>query len=248
MTLVPAPPHDTITPDVETSGDDYRRRFAGPAGGFLLEQQIDAVAHLVNGANAPLRVLEVGGGHGQLTSYLLDRGFDVWVQGSASECARQVRPLMDASGGRLRFVTSNLWSLPFATDSFDLVIAIRLLSHIERWEALLAEMGRVTRRSLLVDYASLAGPNALTPVLFRIKRRIEGNTRPYFCYTRRRLAGYLRGLGFRRTVVRKQFWAPMGLHRMLSMPRWSNAIEAAGRSLGLTRLFGSPAMLLAEKG
>lgn len=243
-----SPPHDTVTPDVETSSDAYRLRFAGPAGRYLLDRQTEAVSALLNGSSGPLRVLEVGGGHGQLTRFLLDRGHAVWVQGSDASCVEQIRPMLRSSGGRLRFAASGLWSLPFGDGSFDLVIAIRLLSHVERWEALLEEMGRVTRRLLLVDYASRTGWNLLTPLLFRAKRRLEGNTRPYFCYTGRQLMRCLNALSFQRFAFRKQFWAPMGLHRVLGSPRCSRVIEGIGGALGMTRVLGSPVLLLAEKG
>ena len=56
--------------DVETSSDAYARRFAGGVGRFFLGRQRDAVLALL----APFpraRVLDVGGGHGQLTGPLV---------------------------------------------------------------------------------------------------------------------------------------------------------------------------------
>ena len=240
--------HNTITPDVETSSDEYRGRFDGPIGRFFLETQIDAVARALGPDRfEPLRVLDVGGGHGQLTEFLLDQGCDVWVQGSAPRCRRQIEPLMGRFGERLHFVSSSLWSLPFADQSFDLVMAVRVMSHVERWEALLAEMARVTKQRLLIDYAALSSANILTPLLFRAKRRIEGNTRPYFCYTAGRLLRYLRTLGFARIRRCKQLFAPMGLHRKLNSPRLSAGVESVCETLGLTRMFGSPVIMVAQR-
>lgn len=240
--------HNTLTPDVETSSDDYRRRFRGAIGQYLLQVQADGVFRLLHGGRrGPLSVLEVGGGHAQLTPDLLERGYDVCVHGSDPSCRRQIEPLMERFPERLDFVTSSLWSLPFADRSFDLVMAIRVLPHVERWEALLAEMTRVSRRYVLVDYTSLFSVNLLGRAFFQIKRTVEGNTRPYFCHTARQLGSRLRRLGLDRISVYREFLLPVGLHRMVGRASLSAAIERACRLVGLTRLFGSPALLVAER-
>jgi SAM-dependent methyltransferase len=240
--------HDTRTPDVETSSDAYRERFAGDVGRFLLRAQADAVEHLLGEPDQrPLRVLDLGGGHGQLTRLLLDRGYELCVHGSAPSCIRQIRPLLDTYRGRLQFVTSTLWSLPFADGSFDLVCALRVISHVEAWRAFLAEMARVTRRWVIFDYAALASFNLFTPILFGVKRRIESDTRPYFCYRTGRLARELEALGFGRIRVRRQLLVPMAVHRLLGSGRLSESVERLSRAIGATYLLGSPAVLLAEK-
>lgn len=244
--------HDTLTPDIETSSDGYARRFDGPVGRFLLDSQEQAVDRLLGPkpgqGQTPQTVLEVGGGHGQLTPMLLRRGCRVWVQGSRATCADRLQPLMrEDAGQRLRFVASNLWSLPFRDGAFDAVIAIRLMAHVERWRELLAEMARVCRHRLLIDYPPRSGANVLEPLLFSVKRRLEGNTRPYFCYTDQELTGALRALGFDRIHVERQFGVPMVVHRTLRRPAASYALERLSRSIGATRLLGGPALLMAER-
>lgn len=243
--------HDTLTPDVETSSDGYARRFDGTVGRFLLDSQEQAVDRLLGppaGQGQALRtVLEVGGGHGQLTPMLLRRGCRVWVQGSRAACADRLQPLMRDEADRLQFVASNLWSLPFRDGAFDTVIAIRLMAHVERWRELLAEMARVARHRLLIDYPPRSGANVLEPLLFRVKRRLEGNTRPYFCYTEAELKGALHGLGFKRIEVERQFGVPMVVHRTLRRPDASRALERLSRSIGATRRYGGPALLVAER-
>ena len=241
--------HDTTTPDVETASADYADRFNGPVGRFLLDRQASAVRRLLgSGPTRRARVLDVGGGHAQLTPLLLERGFDVWVQGSAAGCAERIEPLIAESDGRLHFVVSPLWSLPFPEKYFDLVIGIRLLAHIEQWHELLGEMARVCRRRLMIDYPPLVGINILEPVLFRFKRQIEGNTRPYFSYTGTDLIGALQRADFERFAVEKQFLVPMAVHRALKSPGLSNMMETVCRVFGLTALLGCPALLLAERG
>lgn len=240
--------HDTVTPDVETASEDYARRFAGSIGRYFLETQAEAVLQLLAGAGpGPLQVLEVGGGHAQLTPALLQAGHEVCVQGSAPACGDRLAPLGAAHPGRLRFVTSDLWTLPFPERAFDAVIAVRLLAHVERYEELLAEMARVSRRVLIVDYPPLISANLLEPAMFAIKRRLEGNTRPFFCYRTPQVRGPLERAGFERFRLKRQFFLPMVLHRVLRRRPVSAALESACRGMGLTALLGAPALLSAER-
>jgi glycosyltransferase involved in cell wall biosynthesis len=241
--------HNTTTPDVETASDTYARRFSGPAGAYFLEVQAKATRHLLGEMPAKARVLEIGGGHAQLTPVLLELGFDVWVQGSSPVCGCRVRQLTgrQENRGRVHFVTSSLWALPFPDASFDLVLGVRLLAHVKRWRELLAEAARVCRNQLLFDYPPIISFNAFESWLFRVKRGLEGNTRPYFCYTSGELVRVLRPLGFERVKVEKQFFVPMVVHRVLARQRVSRALERASRVLGLTQLFGGPVLLLAKR-
>lgn len=240
--------HDTRTPDIESSSDDYAARFAGPVGRYLLDVQRDLVRDLLGARTCEhLRVLEVGGGHAQLTPSLLAAGHDVVVHGSASVCARRIAPLLQRYPDRARFVASSLWSLPFADRAFDAVIGVRLLAHVESWEGLLAEMARVCRHHLIVDFPPRFSANLLEPALFTLKRGLEGNTRPFFCYRAGLLRACLRDHGFCRFREVRQLFLPMVLHRMARSRAFSAGTEAVCRGLGLTRLLGAPTLLLAER-
>jgi SAM-dependent methyltransferase len=146
----------------------------------------------------------------------------------------------------LHFVASNLWALPFPDLSFDLVLGVRLLAHVERWQDLLAEMARVCRHRLLIDYPPIICANFFERWIFRWKRDIEGNTRPYFSYSFGELSRALYSLGFERLSLEKQFFVPIVVHRALARQGLSRALERGSRTLGLTRLFGGPVLLCAE--
>lgn len=240
------PEHNTTTPDADTASDDYAKRFSGPIGSYLLAEQNHIIGELL-GASGPCRVLEVGGGHAQLSPALLEAGHEVWVQGSTPECVTRLAPLFVRYPGRLRFVVSSLWTLPFADRAFDLVIAIRLLAHVERFEALLREMARVSDSRVIVDFPPIVSANLWQPLLFSVKRKVEGNTRPFFCYGAKQLHRPLRAAGFDRFRMAKQFTVPMVVHRKLASPAFSRAIETGCRRSGLTRLIGAPTVLLAER-
>ncbi len=243
--------HDTRTPDLHTASADYARRFAGPVGTYLLEVQEQATDSVLPpsagvAATRP-KALDVGGGHGQLTALLLRRGYDVWVQGSRAAWAERLLELKARHPDRVHLVVADLWQLPFADRSFDLVLGFRLLAHVEATEPLVGEMARVSRDVVVADYAPLWSANLLEPLLFRIKRLMEGNTRPYFCYTGAQLRRWLGAAGFAGFRQARQFWVPMVIHRKLGSPERSAKLEGLGRRLGLTALIGAPVVFLARR-
>lgn len=236
-------PH-TVTPDIESASDEYASRFAGAIGQYFLERQTSLVQKLLGTpAKHRLRILEVGGGHGQLTPLLLRLGHDVWLQGSDPCCFERTKHLLNSA----HFVASSLSSLPFPEKSFDVVTAFRLLPHISNWSDFLREICRLARTQVIFDYASIAGLNVFTPMMFQVKRRIEGNTRPYFCHYFGQLKRDLKRFGFSEIHVEKQFFFPMGIHRLLNHEKVSRQSEFICQQVGLTSCFGSPGIVSARR-
>ena len=121
------------------------------------------------------------------------------------------------------------------------------LSHTPSWRRLLAEMCRVACHCVIVDYPRTVGFNALTPALFALKRRIEGNTREYISFSDRTIDSVLRENTFAATHLVDQFVLPMAVHRLTKARMVSRGFEGAARRLGLTRAFGSPAIIRADR-
>ena len=232
------------TPDIETASDDYAGRFAGPSGRYFLDAQ-EAAVRAALGNLELATVLDVGGGHGQLVPIFLDRDCELTVLGSDESTHRRIRAAFPAA--RIRHATGDVVHLPYPDRSFDLVISVRLISHIEAWQTLLAEFCRVARRSVIIDYPSWLSLNALTPLLFKLKRTLEGNTRTYASFHGAHLATAFRRNGFEVVAVRKQFFLPMFAHRALNGARWLQACERGFRAAGLTSLLGSPVILRADR-
>jgi SAM-dependent methyltransferase len=240
-------PHDTDTPDVHTSSEGYRRRFEG-GGRLALLRQADAVARLLRATGGtPLRVLDVGGGHAQLTELLERAGHQVVVQGSTDQCFRWIAPLAEAHPDRVAPCVSRLTALPFADGSFDLVCGIRLMAHVTAWRALLAEMTRVSRRFLLVDFPLHGGVQRFSGLFFGLKQKVETNTRPFFLYRRSDVVAHLSALGVRTVESVGQIVLPLALHRALGAPRASFLVEHALGQLGVGARVGSPVLLLGER-
>jgi ubiquinone/menaquinone biosynthesis C-methylase UbiE len=232
------------TPDIETSSASYASRFTGKAGRYLLEVQSRTIAQALRDL-PPGKALDVGGGHGQLVDLLRGLGWDVTVHGTDPQCEQNLRGLHGKKD--CAYLQGDLFHLPVADRAFDLVIAVRLISHVEDWPRLVAEMCRVARAAVVIDYPSTSGLNALTPLLFGLKKSLEGNTRTYTSFSRRELDEQfgLHGFGNGRQV--KQFFMPMVVHRMGKGAAPLRLMERVFRALGLTALAGSPIILRVDR-
>lgn len=231
--------------DVETSSEGYARRFAGPVGRWFLELQAESALALLADLAPGARVLDVGGGHAQLAPMLLEAGYDVTVAGSNSGCAARLQPLLSE---RCRFVAADLLELPHQDRSFDAVLSFRLLPHSVDWCRLTAELCRVARRAVVVDYPSRRSVNVAADRLFGLKRRLEGNTRPFMIFTPAQIAEEFARHGFRVAGTRPQCFWPMVLHRAHGSAAIGRFLEAPVRLAGLTRLLGSPIVMRADRG
>jgi SAM-dependent methyltransferase len=231
--------------DVETSSERYALRFAGAVGRWFLQRQASLTLELLRpwpGA----RVLDVGGGHGQLTRPLLEAGHPVTVYASsAAACGGEVRALAEA--GRVELQCGDLRHAPWDDRAFDAVLSFRLLPHARDWPALARELGRLAARVVLVDYPTVRSVNAVSGLLFGAKRRVEGDTRPFTVFRDREVVEEFAAGGFRPTARRPQFFFPMVLHRALRSAALARGLEAAAETARLTRALGSPVLLRLER-
>lgn len=222
--------------DIETASEGYAARFRGPAGIWMLDVQSKAVRELLPNDRIS-SILEVGGGHGQLTPSLVQAGYQVTVHGSAASCQRGISDLLHNQ--RCQFVVGSFLHLPFGDRSFDAVVCVRLIMHSDEWRRLVGEMCRVARQVVVVDYPLMS---TLGQRFFGAKKRLEKNTRPWRNFRHDEVAAAFQNEGFVAAGRTGQFFFPMVLHRTLQQRRVSGALEGIARCLGLHRLRGSPVM------
>lgn len=231
------------TADIETSNDDYATRFRGKTGAWMLDVQTRLTRKLLAGYERGT-LLDIGGGHGQLAHPLAEDGWKVTVLGSARSCEHRVRDLTES--GKAEFVVGDVVNLPFADNSFDAVVCFRLLTHCERWRQLVKELCRVSRGPVIVDYPTSQSINAIAPMFFAAKKKLEKNTRHWTLFKHREVAGAFKEAGARIAARRAQFALPMALHRGLKCAPLSAFLEGCCRAIGLTALLGSPVIARAE--
>ncbi len=158
------------TADIETSSEGYARRFSGAIGSWLNVQEEATLRLLAPYPGA--RILDVGGGHGQLTSPLIRNGFRVTVLGSADVCQLRIEKFVAEK--RCSFKVGNILDLPFPKQAFDIVVSYRLLPHVSRWNRLVSELSRVAKTAVIVDYPAICSVNYLTPFIFPLKKTPGG--------------------------------------------------------------------------
>lgn len=233
------------TPDIETSSEDYARRFAGAVGDYFLRVQERICLKLLR-PWAGCRVLDVGGGHAQTAVPLTEAGYDVTVAGSGVSCDERLWRLARERSLDIPFFVGDLLNLPLPDRSFDVVLSLRLISHVVSWKRLVRELTRVAREAVLIDYPSLLSFNLAVPVMFRLKKMVERNTRPFLCFTRRHISEAFRENGFEVSATVPEFFIPMALHRALGHSGFTRGSEQLCQSVGMTRWLGSPVLVLAQ--
>jgi hypothetical protein len=112
---------------------------------------------------------------------------------------------------------------------------------------LIGELCRMARRFVIVDYPSIRSVNVVSEHFFGLKKGIELNTRPFMTFTPRQIRKAFAAHGYVVRAERPQFLLPMVLHRMANRASLSKAVELPARLLGLTRWFGSPVLVRADR-
>ena len=234
------PALDTVAPDRFSSSDEYAARFAGDWGAYLVDAQNQLIARFLGPATGQ-SVLDVGGGHGQLLETYQSRNFIITIHGSDNTCFEQV------DREQFECQTGVLTELPYADQQFDSVISVRMIPHLDAWQEVIGELCRVCRYRVIIEYPPKLGFNALTPLLFGAKKRVEKNTRPYFLFSHAEIAAVFERHGFCVEQRDSELLLPFVIHRILKAAPPLRWLETLFCRIGLTRLLGSPTILLATR-
>ncbi len=227
------------TADIETASIAYSSRFGGSTGKWFLKRQTEILMALM--PTDCKTVLDVGGGHAQIAEPLCDAGFNVTVTGSSDECKLQLERILKEKAN-CSFVVADNINLPFNNQSFDVVTCFRLLPHCDRWHKLISELCRVSKNSVIVDYPALASINIFSEKFFKLKKKVEGNTRPFRVFSHKEIEAIFQQNGFFLHKRRGEFMLPMALHRAIRIKSLSQMLEFPFDLLRLTDIFGSPAI------
>lgn len=249
MTPPAADPHDLhysyavyADPDMAERFDTMR--FGGPIGALLAESQERVLLDFLGDVRGRA-ILDVGTGTGRAALALAARGARVRGLDASAEMLAVARRRADAAGLDVEFTTGDAHELPVDTASADAVVSLRVLMHTPGWDRCIAELCRVAREKVVVDF-----PSAASVAAFQSLARRAGLARhreAYRVFRLKTIDAAFAAHGFVVTGVHRQFVLPIALHKAVGVPAFTRGTERALRTIGLLRLFGSPVTVLAVR-
>jgi ubiquinone/menaquinone biosynthesis C-methylase UbiE len=223
-----------------------RLRFSGPIGELVAETQARVLLDFA-GELTGTSVLDVGTGTGRAALVLARHGAQVTGVDASAEMLQVGEARARAEGLAVKFLQGDAHQLPFPNDHVDLSVSLRVLMHTPGWRQCIAELCRVTRRRIIIDYPASRSVAAVQALARRLKQALGGNTEAYRVFSDRAIADTFEAHGFRITRVHRLFTLPIAIHKTIGSRAFTERIEAAGGAIGLLRLFGSPVTVLAER-
>lgn len=254
MTSGPQPPRET-NPDHYSYAHYANRdvaegfdalRFSGPIGQHLQRVQEALLLEVL----APLdgrRVLDVGAGTGRASLALASKGAIVHGLDASSEMLDVARARAAQAGLAITFEVADAHALPVADRSVDAAVCFRLLMHVIDWPKCVAELCRVSRHRVVIDFPAAASAAAIESAIRRRRQAAGGTVEAYRVLREADVRRELSAHGFRVVMVRRQFVLPIALHKAIGRLSLSLGIEKALAAVGLLRLLGSPVTMVAER-
>lgn len=221
-------------------------RFGGPIGGHLAECQ----ATILREAFAPLEgrsILDVGTGTGRAAVELAQAGAHVLGVDASAEMLDVARARAREAGVTLELGLADAHQLPFGDRTVEGAVSLRVLMHAIDWRRCLAELCRVARWRVAVDFPAALSFAAMESgarhAAVRLGRRVEA----YRVMREAEVAAAFRASGYRVVLVRRQFVLPIALHKKVGSLPVTLAVEGGLRAVGLLRALGSPVTMVAER-
>jgi ubiquinone/menaquinone biosynthesis C-methylase UbiE len=221
-------------------------RFGGPIGRLIADTQEQQIAAFLSPLDGQ-RVLDVGTGTGRAAIALAKRGAIVTGVDASAEMLQVAERRAREAGVSVTFDGGDAHGLSYADRSFNAVVCLRVLMHTPDWRASLAELCRVASARVVFDYPALSSMAALQASSRRVARLVNPRVEAYRVFSSAGVERAIAALGFRIVGEHRQFVLPIALHKRVGSESWTRRIEGTLERGGLTRLFGSPVTVVAER-
>jgi len=200
----------------EQDAKDYLDAYRKGVGdrGLPFQERENAVREMFPWQDA--RVLDVGGGPGIFTGWLLDRGCEVFTLDIAREMMRlgEMTVHEHPKNRQSHFAVGSVESLPFVDNSFDAVLCVGLVEYVNDLERALDELARVIPKG---GGLIITGPNQ-TSLISRVDRATAAVVNALFGGLLVKMRG------------RKFFEYPFS-HRLFEPPAFQRDLEKRGFKL-----------------
>lgn len=221
-------------------------RFGGPIGRLLLEVQERVLLEAFAPATGR-SIVDVGTGTGRAAIGLCNAGASVVGLDASLEMVRVAAVRARDARVVLGLGVADAHHLPLPDRSVDGAVSLRVLMHTIDWRRCIAELCRVARWRVVVDFPALGSFAALESGMRRARARMGGAVEAYRVIAERDVEAAFAVHGFSVVTVRRQFVLPINLHKRLGSLAATQAIERLLASIGLLRLLGSPVTMVAER-
>lgn len=229
-----------------TAENFERERFSGPIGSLLRERQEAQLKEWL-GDPRGLSILDVGAGTGRTAIPLAASGARVAAYDASEAMLDVAKRNAVAAGVEIEFTLGDAMSLPYADRSFDAVLCFRLLLHVVDWRLALAEACRCTRNTLILDFPPRCALAALQMPFRALAALFRPRTQRFKLFSLGQIKREIRRLGFVIEKVDKLWFLPIAFHKLFGSGAFTLGVERFLGWLGLRRLFGAPATLLARR-
>jgi ubiquinone/menaquinone biosynthesis C-methylase UbiE len=223
-----------------------RLRFGGPIGALVAETQARVMLDFAGDLHG-VSVLDVGTGTGRAALVLARQGAQVIGVDASAEMLQVGEARAQAEHVAVQFLQGDAHQLPFPDGHVDLSVSLRVLMHTPDWQQCIAELCRVSRQRVIIDYPARRSVAAIQAGVRATKQALGGKTEAYRVFSDRAIARTFEAHGFRVTRVHRLFTLPIAIHKTIGSRAFTERIERAGAQLGLLRVFGSPVTVLAER-
>ena len=221
-------------------------RFGGPIGSLQAEIQARVIAEFA-GVLTGKTALDVGTGTGRAALIMAGAGAAVTAVDASAEMLRVARARADHRRAGIRFEVGDAHHLAHPDGAFDVAVSLRVLMHTPGWRQCVAELCRVARQRVIVDFPATGSVASIQSVTRRIAAAAGGKVEAYRVFTEATIRRELEAHGYRVTRIHRQFVLPVAFHKRIGSRAFTEGLEGALASTGVLRLAGSPVTMLAER-
>lgn len=221
-------------------------RFSGDVGRFLARSQAALLAEALHPREGQ-RIADVGTGTGRAAIGLAARGAAVIGLDASPEMLGVARLRAADANVPLVLAVADAHALPLGDAEVDAAVCLRVLMHAIDWRRCLAELCRVSRHRVVVDFPAALSFAALESLARRARRQLGHRVEAYRVIPERDVAIAFEACGFRVVDVRRQFVLPIAVHKAVGRFGATRRVEHGLEKVGALRLLGSPVTMVAER-
>jgi len=225
---------------------DYENsKYGGRFGKYLKGREIATFKSMIDPDCKS--ILDIGSGTGKLSIQMNNDSYQIVSLDSSYEMVEFTKSNAIGSGVEYLPVVCDANSICFYDRVFDCVVASRLFMHLSEWEIGLAEICRVSKKTIVFDFPSAISPSLIDSIFKRAKKLFISDTICYKTFLVSRMLKELKNNDFSLVEIKKEYFLPLLAHRILNNPKFSQKIEHFFKKTGLTSIFGSTVIIKAVR-